>query len=87
MAGHRSELLQLHEQASACTRCGLYEHATQVVFGEGPVPARLMLMGEVPGDQEDIAGRPFVGPAGRVLDLTGQFDVELPEGHHVNRSL
>ncbi|WP_281063708.1 UdgX family uracil-DNA binding protein [Sphingomonas sp. LaA6.9] len=52
----------------ACTRCDLYRHATQAVFGEGPVDARLMLVGECPGDQEDLQGRVFVGPAGRVLD-------------------
>ncbi len=51
-----------------CTRCDLYKHATQAVPGEGPGDARLMLVGEQPGDQEDIAGRPFVGPAGKVLD-------------------
>ena len=54
--------------AKACTRCPLYENATQTVFGEGPIGARLMLVGEQPGDQEDGAGRPFVGPAGKMLD-------------------
>jgi DNA polymerase len=53
---------------AACTRCPLYLHATQVVPGEGSSRARLMLVGEQPGDQEDLAGKPFVGPAGRVLD-------------------
>jgi uracil-DNA glycosylase family protein len=56
------------EEAMGCTRCALYRGATQTVFGEGPVDASLMLIGEQPGDQEDIAGRPFVGPAGKVLD-------------------
>ena len=56
------------EQAERCTRCDLYRDATQTVFGEGPVDARIMLVGEQPGDKEDEAGRPFVGPAGRVLD-------------------
>jgi DNA polymerase len=56
------------EEAAGCTRCDLYRDATQVVFGEGPVPAPIMLVGEQPGDQEDRAGRPFVGPAGRLLD-------------------
>jgi DNA polymerase len=56
------------EEAEGCTSCPLYEKATQVVFGEGPVPAELMLVGEQPGDREDLAGRPFVGPAGRILD-------------------
>jgi DNA polymerase len=58
----------LRDEAAACTRCHLYKCATQTVFGEGPVTARLMLVGEQPGDQEDLAGRPFVGPAGQVLD-------------------
>ncbi|MDO8913782.1 MAG: UdgX family uracil-DNA binding protein [Phenylobacterium sp.] len=52
----------------ACRRCPLYKDATQGVPGEGPAHARLMLVGEQPGDQEDLAGRPFVGPAGQVLD-------------------
>src|SRR5881227_3508295 len=51
-----------------CTRCPLYKFATQVVPGEGRVRAHLMLVGEQPGDQEDRAGKPFVGPAGRILD-------------------
>lgn len=54
--------------AASCTNCDLYKEATQTVFGEGPEHARLMLVGEVPGDREDLAGRPFVGPAGRLLD-------------------
>ena len=58
----------LRDEAAACTRCHLYKCATQTVFGEGEVSARLMLVGEQPGDQEDLAGRPFVGPAGQVLD-------------------
>jgi len=61
-------LAQVAEEAAACRRCHLWEHATQTVFGEGPVDARLMLVGEQPGDQEDLAGRPFVGPAGQMLD-------------------
>ncbi|RQZ41662.1 uracil-DNA glycosylase [Burkholderia sp. Bp9090] len=52
----------------ACRRCGLWEHATQPVPGAGPVDARIMLVGEQPGDQEDRAGIPFVGAAGRMLD-------------------
>ena len=54
--------------AEACTGCPLFRDATQTVFGEGPRTARLILVGEQPGDREDLAGRPFVGPAGRVLD-------------------
>lgn len=51
-----------------CRRCPLYEHATQAVFGDGPEQAQVMFVGEQPGDQEDLRGRPFVGPAGQVLD-------------------
>jgi DNA polymerase len=58
----------LAAEAKTCTRCDLYRNATQTVFGEGPADASLMLVGEQPGDQEDLAGRPFVGPAGKVLD-------------------
>lgn len=54
--------------ARACTRCPLYAPATQTVFGEGPPTARLMFVGEQPGDQEDVAGRPFVGPAGQLFN-------------------
>jgi len=61
-------LAALREAEASCTRCSLFRNATQVVPGEGPAPARLMLVGERPGDQEDLQGRPFVGPAGRVLD-------------------
>ena len=59
---------QLRAAEEACTRCPLYRDATQVVPGEGPAKARILLVGEQPGDKEDLAGRPFVGPAGRVLD-------------------
>jgi len=59
---------KLRDEAAHCTRCALHKHATQTVFGEGPVDAALMLVGEQPGDQEDLAGRPFVGPAGQKLD-------------------
>ncbi len=59
---------ELREAVDACTACDLYKEATQAVFGEGPRHAALMLIGEVPGDKEDLAGRPFVGPAGKVLD-------------------
>jgi DNA polymerase len=51
-----------------CEGCSLYKAATQTVFGEGPVAARILLVGEVPGDAEDRAGKPFVGPAGKLLD-------------------
>ena len=55
-----------------CRRCALWEPATQPVFGEGPLSARILLVGEQPGDQEDLAGRPFVGPAGQMLDRAMQ---------------
>jgi DNA polymerase len=55
-------------EAKGCTRCHLYQCGTQTVFGEGPLDARIMFVGEQPGDQEDLAGKPFVGPAGRILD-------------------
>ncbi|MDP1027303.1 UdgX family uracil-DNA binding protein [Sphingomonas sp. KR1UV-12] len=58
----------LREEAAGCTRCPLYKPATQTVFGEGPVDAAMMFVGEQPGDQEDLAGHPFVGPAGQVFD-------------------
>lgn len=61
-------LEDLTAAASGCRGCGLYEHATQTVFGAGPADARLMLVGEQPGDREDLAGQPFVGPAGKLLD-------------------
>ena len=54
--------------AAGCRACDLWARASQTVFGSGPVPARLMLVGEQPGDREDLAGEPFVGPAGRMLD-------------------
>jgi uracil-DNA glycosylase len=62
------ELERLRKRAAACRACPLWEDATQTVFGEGPADARLMLVGEQPGDREDLAGHVFVGPAGRVLD-------------------
>jgi DNA polymerase len=58
----------LREEAKGCTRCPLYKDATQTVFGEGPLDAKLMFVGEQPGDQEDLAGKPFIGPAGQVFD-------------------
>ena len=58
----------LLKDARKCTRCDLYKHATQTVFGEGPLNVSIMFVGEQPGDQEDIAGRPFVGPAGQLFD-------------------
>jgi uracil-DNA glycosylase family protein len=56
------------ESPQTCRRCDLWKHATQAVSGEGPPDARIMLVGEQPGDEEDLRGHPFVGPAGRLLD-------------------
>jgi uracil-DNA glycosylase family protein len=64
----RPTLKSLREAAAKCTACPLHETGTQTVFGEGLKRARLMLIGEQPGDREDIEGHPFVGPAGKVLD-------------------
>jgi DNA polymerase len=63
-----TSLSALREAEAACRRCALYRNATQVVPGEGPRHAQVMLVGEQPGDQEDRQGHPFVGPAGRILD-------------------
>jgi uracil-DNA glycosylase family protein len=63
-----SSLATVREAAGRCTACHLYERATQTVFGEGPKSASIMLVGEQPGDYEDVAGRPFVGPAGKIMD-------------------
>src|SRR3954451_18988478 len=65
---HTSSLKALREAAQGCRGCPLYAQATQTVFGEGPRRAELMLVGEMPGDREDLAGHVFVGPAGRELD-------------------
>jgi DNA polymerase len=66
--GGGGDLNALKDQAAVCRRCPLWEPATQTVFGEGPARAPILLLGEQPGDQEDLQGRPFVGPAGAVLD-------------------
>jgi DNA polymerase len=72
-AGHAAgaaerPLTETSEAAKGCRACELWERGTQTVFGEGPAPATIMLVGEQPGHEEDLAGRPFVGPAGRILD-------------------
>jgi uracil-DNA glycosylase family protein len=64
----RPTLSRLRAAAAGCRGCQLYLHATQTVFGEGPRQAEVMLVGEQPGDQEDLQGHPFVGPSGRLLD-------------------
>src|SRR5262249_37413189 len=63
-----AELGELRDEARDCRNCPLWEHATQTVWGEGSARAAVMLVGEQPGDKEDLAGKPFVGPAGKVLD-------------------
>jgi len=65
---HPRTLAQLRGAAATCERCPLFEHATQIVFGEGPLDAPVIFIGEQPGDQEDLQGKPFVGPAGRMFD-------------------
>jgi DNA polymerase len=65
---HDPSLEAMHRDAQNCERCDLYKRATHLVFGEGPRDARVVLVGEQPGDQEDLAARPFVGPSGHMLD-------------------
>jgi uracil-DNA glycosylase len=61
------DLIELRAAAPACRGCALYQHATQVVFGEGPQDAKVVMVGEQPGDEEDQKGHPFIGPSGRLL--------------------
>ncbi len=72
-------LRALAEEAEGCRACPLWQRGTQTVFGAGPVDARLVLVGEQPGNEEDLAGEPFVGPAGRLLD-------DALEDAHIERS-
>lgn len=65
---HPPDLEQVCAEARTCRRCELYKDATQTVFGEGPVGARIFFVAEQPGDKEDIGGRPLIGPAGQVFD-------------------
>ena len=62
------DLIALRSAAPGCKGCDLYRHATQVVFGEGPADSKVVMVGEQPGDEEDVKGHPFVGPAGRLLN-------------------
>jgi uracil-DNA glycosylase family protein len=81
----RPTLKSLREAAAGCTACPLHENATQTVFGEGLMRARLMLIGEQPGDREDIEGHPFVGPAGRILDeALDKADIERGDAYVTN---
>ncbi|AZO49522.1 MAG: uracil-DNA glycosylase [Mesorhizobium sp.] len=68
--GEDASIAELRAAAKPCRRCPLWRDATQTVFGEGPENAEVVFVGEQPGDQEDVAGKPFVGPAGRILDAT-----------------
>jgi uracil-DNA glycosylase family protein len=68
MATTSPNLKTLRQQGADCRACPLWKNATQTVFGEGPQHAQIMLVGEQPGDKEDLAGKPFVGPAGLMLD-------------------
>src|ERR1700740_3730890 len=63
-----TSLTEMRLAARECTACHLYKRATQTVFGEGPKNAPIMLVGEQPGDYEDVTGKPFVGPAGKIMD-------------------
>jgi uracil-DNA glycosylase family protein len=81
----RPTLRSLREAAAQCTACPLHKTGTQTVFGEGLKRARLMLVGEQPGDREDIEGHPFVGPAGRVLDQAlEQAEIERGDAYITN---
>ncbi|MBV9931329.1 MAG: UdgX family uracil-DNA binding protein [Alphaproteobacteria bacterium] len=75
----------VREEARGCTRCHLFECAMQTVFGEGPVTAPLMFVGEQPGDQEDLAGKPFVGPAGQLFDRAlGDAGIDRSQAYVTN---
>ena len=78
-------LPQLREAVQGCRGCDLYKNATQAVFGEGAARAEVMLVGEQPGDKEDIAGRPFVGPAGQLLDRAlGEAGIDRTQTYVTN---
>jgi len=81
----RESLKALREAAAGCRGCDLYEDATQTVFGEGRKAARVMFVGETPGDREDRAGKPFVGPAGRELDKAlGRAGIDRADAYVTN---
>jgi uracil-DNA glycosylase family protein len=81
----RPSLKSLRESAAGCTACSLHKTGTQTVFGEGLKRARLMLIGEQPGDREDIEGHPFVGPAGKILDKAlEQAEIERGDAYVTN---
>lgn len=81
----RITLPSLRQAAGSCRGCPLYRDATQTVFGEGKAGARVVLVGEQPGDEEDRTGRPFVGPAGRLLDeLLGRAGIDRSDAYVTN---
>ncbi len=81
----KGDLEDLKEAAEHCRGCDLYKHATQTVFGEGKSTARIVLVGEQPGDQEDRQGRPFVGPAGKLLNRAlKEVGIEEKEAYVTN---
>ncbi|MEJ2858581.1 MULTISPECIES: UdgX family uracil-DNA binding protein [unclassified Saccharothrix] len=82
-----ADLAALRAAARGCEGCDLYKPATQTVFGSGPPDARLVLVGEQPGDQEDRAGEPFVGPAGKLLDRALAEADLLREGVYVTNAV
>ncbi|ESY67743.1 MAG: uracil-DNA glycosylase [Mesorhizobium sp.] len=95
ISGPRAELIsdetdansipELRETAEGCRRCPLWRNATQTVFGEGPDNAKVIFVGEQPGDQEDLVGKPFVGPAGRVFDaILDDADVDRQKVYVTN---
>jgi uracil-DNA glycosylase len=78
-------LNSLREAAKECHNCDLYRNATQTVFGEGKIGAKIMLVGEVPGDQEDLQGKPFVGPAGQLLhEALSEAGIDRSEAYVTN---
>ncbi len=78
-------LEEVRAQARTCTRCALHCKATQTVFGEGPADAGMIIVGEQPGDQEDLAGRPFVGPAGKLFDMVaGEVGLDRSRAYVTN---
>lgn len=84
-ANLRSAWEAIRDDSRDCTRCELYKCGTQTVFGEGPLDAKLLFVGEQPGDAEDIAGRPFVGPAGKLFDsLLQQAGVDRAQTYVTN---
>jgi DNA polymerase len=81
----RQPLSRLRELATCCQACPLHENATGTVLGEGPADAKIMIVGEQPGDQEDLLGRPFVGPAGKLLDhFLTKIGIEIKECYLTN---